>query len=235
MLNPLSGFQFPPCGSRLHGPARRGRRRELLRMGAGHISYPAGGAQKRTPEGQHRKPRRLARFLARFTRDREAAAAIEFSIVAVPFCALLFALIETTTVFFANGVLDNAVQETSRMIRTGRVQAGGFTEEQFRTEVCNQINVILACDARLKIDVRTFSQFNNVAFSSPLDANGDFAGSFQFSPGAPGDVVLVRVFYAWDVMTPGLGAFLENMSGGKRLLQSSAAFRNEPFGALLAG
>lgn len=203
----------------------------------GAIDFPElpGVAQKRAPELACSRPGRLARFLARFREDRDAAAAIEFSIVAVPFCALLFALIETTTVFFANGVLDNAVQETARMIRTGRVQANGFTEEQFRTEVCNQINVILACDARLKIDVRTFSQFNNVAFSAPLDANGDFAGSFQFSPGAPGDVVLVRVFYAWDVMTPGLGTFLENMSGGKRLLQSSAAFRNEPFGALLAG
>lgn len=178
---------------------------------------------------------RIGRFLARFARDREAVAAIEFSIVALPFCALLFALIETTTVFFANGVLDNAVQETARMIRTGNVQANAFTEQQFRTAVCDRINVILACDARLQIDVRTFSQFNNVAFSPPLDANGNFAGSFQFSPGLPGDVVLVRVFYAWDVMTPGLGTFLENMSGGKRLLQSSAAFRNEPFGALLAG
>lgn len=204
-------------------------------MGACHNPDHPGLAQKRAPEGQGRHRSRLAHFFARFGRDREAAAAIEFSIVAVPFCALLFALIETTTVFFANGVLDNAVQETARMIRTGRVQANGFTEEQFRTEVCNQINVILACDARLQIDVRTFSQFTNVAFAAPLDANGDFAGSFQFSPGAPGDVVLVRVFYAWDVMTPGLGAFLENMSGGKRLLQSSAAFRNEPFGALLAG
>ncbi|HRE62130.1 MAG TPA: pilus assembly protein, partial [Micropepsaceae bacterium] len=142
-------------------------------MGACFSQDHPGHAQKREPACRRRRPRGLARFFARFARDREAAAAIEFSIVAVPFCALLFALIETTTVFFANGVLDNAVQETSRMIRTGRVQAGGFTEEQFRTEVCNQINVILACDARLKIDVRTFSQFNNVAFSSPLDANGD--------------------------------------------------------------
>lgn len=204
-------------------------------MGACNSSDHPGEAQKRKPEGPRRRARPFARFLARFSRNREAATAIEFSIVAIPFCALLFALIETTTVFFANGVLDNAVQETSRMIRTGQVQAGRMTEQQFRTEVCNQINVILACDSRLKIDVRTFSQFNNVAFSPPLDANGNFVGSFQFSPGAPGDVVLVRVYYAWDVMTPGLGTFLENMSGGKRLLQSSAAFRNEPFGALLAG
>ncbi|HAH11626.1 MAG TPA: pilus assembly protein, partial [Alphaproteobacteria bacterium] len=39
--------------------------------------------------------------------------------------------------------------------------------------------------------------------------------------------------YAWPMLTPVFGEALENMSGGSRLLSTSVAFRNEPFGALL--
>ncbi len=43
----------------------------------------------------------FGRLLGRYRRDSKGATAIEFAFVALPFFALLFAIIETALVFFA--------------------------------------------------------------------------------------------------------------------------------------
>ena len=48
-------------------------------------------------------PSRLAR---RFVRQQDGAAAVEFALVAAPFLALTFAILETAFVFFAQQTLD---------------------------------------------------------------------------------------------------------------------------------
>ena len=47
---------------------------------------------------------------------------------------------------------------------------------------------------------------------------------------AANDIVVVRAFYEWELMTPILSAPLANLSGNRRLLQATVVFRNEPFG-----
>jgi len=39
---------------------------------------------------------------------------------------------------------------------------------------------------------------------------------------------VVRAYYEWKLFVPGLSE-LANLSGGRRTLTSSAAFRNEPY------
>jgi hypothetical protein len=51
----------------------------------------------------------------------------------------------------------------------------------------------------------------------------------QYSPGGPGDIVVVRLFYQWPLFVTGLGYNIANLAGSQRLLVASAAFRNEPF------
>jgi len=41
--------------------------------------------------------------------------------------------------------------------------------------------------------------------------------------------VVVRLFYQWPLLVTGLGYNISNLSGSKRLLSATAAFRNEPF------
>ncbi len=178
--------------------------------------------------------RRRRRFLRRFLRRRDGAAALEFAIVAPPFFTLLLGMFEIAAAFFAEDVLQSAVNEMARQIRTGQVAAQGMTEQRFREEICNRIDFMLRCDTQLAIDVRRFDNFNSAAFGNPLNGQGEFNDNFQFQPGAPGDTVLVRAFYSWDIMTPMFGPMLGNMGAGdRRLIQASAAFRNEPFGEIL--
>ena len=53
-------------------------------------------------------PGRIAR---RFVHRQDGAAAIEFALVAAPFLALTFAILETAMVFFAGQTLETAAAE----------------------------------------------------------------------------------------------------------------------------
>jgi Flp pilus assembly protein TadG len=174
---------------------------------------------------------RVRRLARRFLAKSGGTAAIEFALIAMPFFSLMMAIFETTVIYFASTTLEDATDVVGRMIRTGQAQEQGLTASQFKQLICNQVNMFLSCDGRLVVDVRSFPDFQDVSFPPPLDANGDLNNNTQFQPGAAGNVVIVRVFYTWKVITPVLGATLSNMSGGDRLLTAVTAFRNEPFGS----
>jgi Flp pilus assembly protein TadG len=168
-------------------------------------------------------------LLSRFKRAQDGTAALEFSMVALPFFFLLYAIIDVSLIFFASTTLENGLVAAARQIRTGEAQAANMTTQQFRTLVCNQISMLLGCDGRLGIDVRKFNGFGAVALPGGLDENGNLSGNMTFDPGSAGDVVVVRAFYTWPMLTPTVGMQFANMSGGHRLLEASIAFRNEPF------
>lgn len=160
-------------------------------------------------------------------------AALEFSLVIVPFITLLFGIIEATLIFFASSTLENGMDDVARHIRTGQVQAGEMSAEAVRTILCDRVSAILKCSDELIIDVRRFDSFSTVTTGPVLDAGGVLTITPEFDPGGAGDIVLVRVFYVWPVLTPLLDASLSNMDGNNRLLSAAAVFRNEPFGSIL--
>ncbi len=180
-----------------------------------------------TGRGAGRSP--FSRLAQRLARKSDGAAAVEFAIIAAPFFALLFAIFETTIVFFSGQALETGVANAARMIRTGQVQAQGLTEQQFRDLVCANQPTMANCSSRLRVDVRTFPNFGAVNLPPPLDAEGNLANNFVYQPGAASDVVIVRVFYDWDLLIPDPITGLSNMNGSKRLIAAGAAFRNEPF------
>ena len=62
------------------------------------------------------------RTVRRFARGQDGIAAVEFGIVAAPFLALMFAIMETAIVFFASQTLETAVADSARLIMTGQAQ-----------------------------------------------------------------------------------------------------------------
>jgi Flp pilus assembly protein TadG len=173
------------------------------------------------------------RLLRRLWHRKDGSTAVEFALIVGPFLMLMMAIFETTIVYFASSTLEDAVDDAARQIRTGQVQVANMTAGQFRQLVCNGISTFLKCDASLVVDVRSFSQFQNVSFPSPLNPDGTLKNNQQFSPGGAGDVVLVRVFYTWQITTPMIGQTLSNMANNERLVEATTAFRNEPFGSIL--
>ena len=175
---------------------------------------------------------RLQNRFKRFADDKRGLAAVEFAMIAAPFFFMIFGLLEICLIFIMSAVLDHAVAEASRPLRTGEAQGAAMDEDQFRAAVCGELMGMLDCNNRLHIDVQTIDGFASTPSGSPLDMTGEVdADTFSFNPGGPNDVVAVRVFYEWSLLTPLMSMPLKNMSGNKHLLQSSAVFRNEPFGS----
>jgi Flp pilus assembly protein TadG len=182
--------------------------------------------------GTRRLPRlKLLRIktVRRFARGEDGIAAVEFGIVAAPFLALMFAIMETAIVFFASQTLETAVADSARLIMTGQAQSSSFTEAQFKSAVCGKILGLFDCANGIKIDVKTYSNFSSISTAKPIDANGNLLTNFGYSPGAPGDIVVVRLMYEWPMYVSLLGFSLNDMAGNKRLIIATAAFRNEPY------
>ena len=177
----------------------------------------ANGARRLTAAGAVR----------RLIRQQDGAAAVEFGLVAAPFLALTFAIMETAIIFFSGQALETAAADSARLIMTGQAQTQGMSQSAFKNAVCAKIFGLFDCQNGVYVDVKTFTSFADVSMNNPVDGQGNFQNNFTFQPGGPGDIVVVRLFYQWPVYVSLLG--LSNMNGGKRLLAATAAFRNEPY------
>ena len=51
-----------------------------------------------------------------------------------------------------------------------------------------------------------------------------------YTPGGPGCIVVVSLYYQWPIYVSMFSNNLSNLSGNKRLLVATSVFRNEPYG-----
>ncbi len=165
-----------------------------------------------------------------------ASAAIEFAMIAPVFFVILMGIIENGLIYFAGTTLQYATDNAARYVRTGQAQAASLTKAQFRTRICNDVAPLLACDSNLQIDMQAYNGYSAASFGAATDAAGNLKSSLNnYQPGSACEVVLVRTFYTWKVLTPVLSPFLTNMKAGYRLVAATAAFRNEPFATNISG
>lgn len=168
----------------------------------------------------------------RIVREQDGSTTVEFALLVAPFLAILFAIIETSIVFFAGQTLETANADSARLIMTGQAQTQGFSQAQFKNAVCARIYGLFNCQGGLYVDVKTYTGFATINNSQlPVDANGNLqSGTFGYQPGGPGDIVVVRLIYQWPVYVSLLGLNLSDSAGSKRVIMSTVAFRNEPYG-----
>jgi Flp pilus assembly protein TadG len=207
-------------------PDKRSRAASFAAAGSGEIMF--GNMQARWSRAIKR-PFEWA-VVRRFIHQQDGATAVEFAMVAAPFLAMMFAIMETALVFFAGQTLETAGADSARLIMTGQAQTQSFDQAKFKTAVCAKIYGLFDCAAGLYVDVRNYSSFAAIDTSKPVDASGNLqTGSFVYQPGGPGDIVVVRLLYQWPVYVSLLGLNLADSAGSKRLLMSTIAFRNEPY------
>jgi Flp pilus assembly protein TadG len=169
-----------------------------------------------------------AALLHRFVRRHEASTSVEFGLVAAPFVALCFAILQTAIIFFAGQALESAAATAARLVLTGQAQTQGWTAAQFKQQVCNAITGLFNCRSGVYVDVETYSSFAAANLGMPV-TNGNFnASDMNFNPGGPGDIVVVRLYYQYPVYVNLLGFNLSNLNGGLNLLAATAVFKNEP-------
>jgi len=174
------------------------------------------------------------KIVRRFAQATDGMTTVEFGLVALPFLALLFAILETTMIFFASQTLESAVSDSARLILTGQAQAQGFQTADFKNAVCARVHGLIDCANGLQIDVRTYASFSSINNAPPIDSHGNLqTSSFGYTPGSACDIVVVRLMYQWPVYVSMLGLDkLANLNGSMRLIMATAAFRNEPFSSV---
>ena len=184
------------------------------------------------PDGRQ-KPAGKAR--RNFSGDENGATAVEFGLIAAPFFALMFAILQIGLIFFSGQVLDNATAEAARLIRTGQAQASGFSAADFKNAICSSSGTLFDCQSNLKVDVRTAATFGAANTGKPMTDGALDDSNITFSMGGREEIVVVRVFYEWPVWVPLMavpgtkGVQLGDLANGNFLLSSALVFRNEPF------
>ena len=108
----------------------------------------------------------VAALARRFRRNRNGSAAVEFALVAPIFFALIFAIIETSLVFFAGQVLETGNQDTARLILTSSAP----TQTAYKQYLCDRVSVMMTC-ANLYVDVRSYPAGTAITISEPIDAS----------------------------------------------------------------
>ena len=171
--------------------------------------------------------------LGRLWRNRRAATAVEFALIALPFVMLLIGIVEIGMVFMVASALESATDVAARQIRIGAMQSQTTapTAATFKTAVCGQM-VWLAgvCTSNLEVDVRTFTQFQSIALPNPVSGGALLAQpQLQFSLGGPGSIVLVRTYLPWTLIAPMLDKMATQTSNGQIIISATATFRNEPY------
>jgi Flp pilus assembly protein TadG len=189
--------------------------------------------------------RRLGLKGRTFRRSDEGAVAIEFAMLAIPFFMLLFAIIESCIAYAAEQVLDNAVDDIGRQLRTGQITAGAnlptdMNAAEFREAFCEHIQIMLSCDTdKLYLDIRSFSNFSNIPVGIPREDNRAFGDldttNFGYSPGGAGSINMVRAFYRWPIITDLIRPYITNIrpEDGSMptdyLIVGTSAFQNEAY------
>jgi Flp pilus assembly protein TadG len=170
-------------------------------------------------------------FFRRFRKSKDGATAVEFALVAVPFFGMLFAIIETALVLFANQVIETAVADTSRLIMTGQAQGANMSREQFKQRLCDRLGGMFNCSSGIYVDVRNYTDFTSAQNARPVDNDAKFdpASMNQYSPGGSGAIVVVRAAYLWPIFVTRFGMDLSDQRDSKRLLVGTAVFKNEPY------
>lgn len=170
-------------------------------------------------------------------RDEKGAVAIEFGVLALPFFTLIYAILETSIVFLTGQILDSAIHDASRKVRTGQAQTANWTAANFRTEVCEGLYGLFDCD-EVKIKVSKFTSFQAADPTPPIDpgctptsdaSECQWTITETYSPGAGSEIVLVEAYYKWPTLLNLPWFNLATQAGGTRLQSAVRVFRNEPF------
>jgi Flp pilus assembly protein TadG len=160
---------------------------------------------------------------------KEGSAATEFAIVALPFCFMMFAVLELGMVFVIDSVLENATIETGRLVRTGQAESQNFNAATFKTRLCAQMSIFQAdCATRAFVDVRQLTQFSSTV-PDPMSTGTFKSSDLTYNQGTAGSIIVVRVWYKQPLLTPFLSQGLSRLNDGSAMLMAVTTFRNEPW------
>jgi Flp pilus assembly protein TadG len=189
---------------------------------------------------------RLRPRLRGFGRSEEGATAVEFGLIAMPFFALLWSIIETALAFWAQQVLDTAVASASRQLYTNQFSSTYSAatakaeaehkeppsdREVFKKLICGNVAGLLDCN-KLDVDVRSLANGSFAdaasAFRVPITDGAYDTSGYGFTRPGTNQICVVRASMEYPRFTS-IASPSASLRNGNRLLLATFAFRAEPF------
>jgi Flp pilus assembly protein TadG len=179
----------------------------------------------------HKHYRYCLRAVVRLRTARQGATAVEFALLAPAFLGTLIAVLETAFFLFAQASLQTAAVQAGRLFMTG--QAQNLSQGTFKTQLCqNYLPSVFNCNS-LVVVVQSYSSFASANTSAPslYNSQGQAVSTWAYTPGSPGQVMVVQLVYPWSVVKGPLGFVLANLPNSTAEMMGVSAFRVEPYGS----
>ena len=179
----------------------------------------------------HRHYRSCLRSVARLRGSEQGATAIEFAILAPAFLGTLIAVLETAFFLFAQSSLQTAAVQAGRLFMTGQAQT--VSQSSFKTQICqNYLPPVFDCNSLIVV-VQSYSSFASASTSAPAlyNGQGQAVTTWAYTPGSPGQIMVVQLVYPWSVVKGPLGFMLGSLPNGAAEMMGVSAFRVEPYGS----
>ncbi|MBI1326828.1 MAG: pilus assembly protein [Alphaproteobacteria bacterium] len=169
-------------------------------------------------------------FWKAYFREKKAATAVEFSLVALPLIYLLIGILEISLFFATSSVIHGASSQAARLIKTGQLQQGGGDAEQiFSDALCANADFMVRCgDIRFEVVPLSdgFSSFADMP--AEYDSDGNFTPR-PFDAGGVNDVIMVRSVYPYHFVTPLLSVFMTGARNSVKTIMATVIFQTEPY------
>lgn len=156
---------------------------------------------------------------------------MEFAIVALPFFAILLAVLSVSLTFFAQQGVETAAATLGRSLLIGETKAGTLSKAQFKALACTNLPAYLRC-SNLLVSVDRSSDFASVSTAAPnitFAADGSPIDSMPYNLGSAGDILTLRLLYVWPLPSIALGFDLSTLPNGRRLLIATSITKTEQY------
>ena len=189
--------------------------------------------------------RRRGSFVRRLWRDESGTTAIEFGFCGLAVIYFIVGIIEFSMAMTVGNSLEAATNLSSRLGKTGYVDADAEDQEEtIRDEIERRVGPMIDM-AKLKITNEVYNDFTSLNSPDILEDKSDPPDGDTSDPGewtdvdsdgfkdgaegvgAAGNLVVYRITYPWQVMTPLIGQFVG--SDGIIRLTAYSVVKNEPY------
>lgn len=179
----------------------------------------------------------LKHKLIDFAADTNAAASIEFVIIAPVLFFMVFSIFEAGWLMTKQTMLSRGLNMAIRDLRLGKITGATPIEihNNIKAKVCDKAMILRNCDQYLHLEVREIDLATGIPWTSPtcVDRTTEDLAPLVVSTGThDGDpsTMFVRACVIVDPMIPGsgLGAHLTKDESGGFHMVAFSAFKNEP-------
>jgi len=187
----------------------------------------------------------LLRRLLRLGRDERGSPTLEFAFAAPVLFMMTAGTIEFGMIMFVNILMESGLRDAARYSITGR-DPSGASREQYIIDIIGERTIGLVDVTAADIEIRSYPTFDDIGRGEDYvdgNGNGQYDSGETYTDensngqhdddvgeegaGGSGQVVVYRIKYDWEVLTPLAGPLIGD--DGYFTLNASVAVRNEPW------